>query len=135
MRIQIASILSATLLLAWIAAGTGLLGCASAPAVDLSQGGVVDPQELAARLRCPRGTELVQGQTQGVLTAVWCEKPGSVKHGPFIEWFANHQKQSAGLYEEGHRQGTWSFFLPSGQLDSQVSYDKGVVVQGSPRPQ
>ncbi len=86
---------------------------------------MVDPQLLSAELHCPRGTVLVRGQTMGVQSALWCEKQGGVKHGPFVEWYENHQKKDAGDYEDGRRHGPWSFWLPNGQLDSQIRYDHG----------
>ncbi len=107
-----------------------LTGCATTSSIDLSAGGVVDPPSLTSSIRCARGTALVYGQTMGVETAAWCERPGGVKHGPFLDWYENHQKKSAGEYEEGHRKGTWSFWLPNGQLDSRMDYAKGTA--GSP---
>jgi hypothetical protein len=105
-------------------------GCADTYRHDpvLSQGGIVDPQALGSRLRCPRGATLIEGRTQGVQTALFCEKPGGVKHGPFVEWYENHQVKSAGAHLEGSRQGQWSFWLPNGQLDSRITYERGAVV-------
>src|SRR5262249_15633457 len=121
MRHRIASLVSSlrdapALLL--IGAAVWLPACASAPDRTLDTSGPVDPQSLSARLRCPGGAVLTHGQTLGVETALWCEKTGGIKHGPFIEWYPNHQKKTAGEYLEGHRQGPWSFWNPDGQLDS-----------------
>ena len=135
MRVQIASFVSSAHRLAalsalsiWAIAAPGGSGCAHTEESVLTQGGVVDPQGVDAQLKCPRGTVFATGMTMGVKTSVWCERQGGVKHGPFLEWYENHQKKSAGEYEEGHRQGTWSFWLPSGQFDSHIKYDHGTVV-------
>ena len=77
---------------------------------------------------CPHGTVFAAGQTQGRLSAVWCERPDGRRHGPYIEWWENHQKKSSGLYQDGVRQGVWTFFVPSGQRDSQIEYRNGAAV-------
>lgn len=114
---------------------SGSLGCATtANNATLLQGGLVDPQDLVASLRCPRGTTQTQGQTMGVVTAIWCEKPGNIKHGAFVEWYENHQKKDAGEYVDGRRQGTWVFWLPGGQQDSTITYEKGEVISQTAAP-
>lgn len=111
-----------------LAAGVLWSACAHTPDAELQAAGIVDAQALSTMLRCPRGTIFTRGQTLGVQTAVWCERPGGVKHGPFVEWYENHQKKSAGEYADGHRQGRWSFFLLNGQLESRITYEKSAVV-------
>lgn len=109
--------------------GLGLGACAATNETTLSQleqpGQVLDAN---AALHCPRGTVMAAGQTQGRLSAVWCEKPDGQRHGPYLEWWENHQKKSVGLYRDGLRQGLWTFFLMDGQRDSQVEYKNGDVI-------
>lgn len=106
-----------------------LLGaCASSPPLPpIDQPGVVT--DANAAIRCERGTVFAAGQTQGRLSAVWCERPDGRRHGPYLEWWENHQKKGAGSYRDGVRHGTWTFFLPSGQRDSQIEYVNGEAVQ------
>jgi hypothetical protein len=135
MRNRIASIVTGSL---WGSLFTSLLGaCAYSPDANLLSGGVVDAQSLTGKTRCPRGATIVHGQTMGVQSALWCEKPGGIKHGPFVEWYENHQKKTAGEYIEGLRNGPWAFFLPNGQLDTRITYDNGAAVStetGAPQP-
>jgi hypothetical protein len=120
---------------ALVLALAGLGGCAhTAGNPTLLSSGTVDPQELSTTLHCPRGTTITQGQTRGVVSAIWCERTGGVKHGPFIEWYENHQKKSAGEYLESRRQGPWVFWLPGGQQDSTITYENGTVVSQSAAP-
>lgn len=104
-----------------------LLGgaCASAPSPIDQPGPVTDAPHA---ISCPRGTVFATGQTKGLPSAVWCERPDGRRHGPYIEWWENTQKKSAGLYQEGVRHGTWTFFTPSGQRDSQTEYRNGEAV-------
>src|SRR4051794_836363 len=99
------------------------VACATtAPDANLRESGVVDAA-LGDKLRCPRGATLIHGQTMGVESALWCEKPGGIKHGPFVDWYENHQKKTVGEYEEGLRTGPWNFFSPNGQLDTRITYE------------
>lgn len=112
------------------AALLALIGCASGPDPILSTGGPVPPN-IERSLRCPRDTGIVFGRIGGVQSSAWCERGGAgggIKHGPFVEWYENLQKKNVGMYEEGLRQGPWRFYLPSGQLESEVLYDRGNVV-------
>ena len=108
-----------------------LWACASVPADSLEQGGLVP--DANAAVHCPRGTVFAAGQTMGRLSAVWCEKPDGRRHGPYVEWWENHQKKGAGLYQDGVRHGVWTFFLNNGQRDSQVEYRNGEATS-SPSP-
>lgn len=102
--------------------------CASSPPLPpIDQPGVV--ADANAAIRCDRGTVFAAGQTQGRLSAVWCERPDGRRHGPYLEWWENHQKKGAGSYRDGVRHGTWTFFLPSGERDSQSEYVNGEAVQ------
>lgn len=116
-------------LTALTALGALLLGaCASSPPLPpIDQPGVI--ADANAAIRCDRGTVVAAGQTQGRLSAVWCERPDGRRHGPYLEWWENHQKKGAGTYRDGVRHGTWTFFLPSGQRDSQIEYVNGEAVQ------
>ena len=118
--------------------GLAPVGCATGPDPILSTGGKVPP-DIDRSLRCPRGTGIVFGRIAGVQTSAWCERlgpagPSGVKHGPFVEWYDSLQKKNVGLYEEGLRQGPWRFYLPSGQLESEVIYEHGNVVPQTPAP-
>ncbi len=108
-----------------------LLGgaCASVPPPIDEPGPVTDASHA---IRCPRGTVFATGQTQGRPSAVWCERADGRRHGPYIEWWENNQKKSAGLYQEGVRHGTWTFFTASGARDSQSEYRNGETVTAPP---
>ena len=117
----------------WALLGALLLGgCATRPDPILTTGGYM-PNDLMAAMRCPRDTSVVIGRTQGIESAAWCERastaPGTgVKHGPYVDWFDSRAKKSAGLYQEGLRQGTWRFWLQNGAIDSEITYEHGQVV-------
>lgn len=112
-----------------------LVACAT-PISDanLRESGTVDAQSMGGKLRCPRGATLVHGQTMGVESALWCEKPGGIKHGPFVDWYENHQKKTVGEYEEGLRSGPWNFFSPNGQLDTRITYERGAAISTETGP-
>lgn len=95
--------------------------------VQLSQPGVV--QDANSAVHCPSGTSFAAGQTQGRLSAVWCERPDGRRHGPYVEWWENRQKKAAGLYQDGVRQGVWTFFQSNGMRDSQIEYKNGESVR------
>jgi len=104
-------------------------GCASAPAA-IEQSGLV--RDANAAISCPHGTVFAAGQTMGRLSAVWCEKPDGRRHGPYVEWWENHQKKGAGMFRDGVRDGVWTFFLNNGERDSQVEYKNGAATSGPP---
>jgi len=134
MRNRIASIVT---LRPFFGAFIGALFVAcTAPISDsnLRESGTVDGQALGAKMRCPSGATLVHGQTMGVESALWCEKPGGIKHGPFVDWYENHQKKTAGAYEEGLRTGPWNFFSPNGQLDTRITYERGAAISTETGP-
>lgn len=118
----------------------GLAGCATGPDPILTTGGKVPPT-LENSMRCPSGTGIVFGRVAGVQTAAWCERaavpagsgPG-IKHGPYVEWYDTLQKKITGVHEEGLRQGTWRFYMPSGVLDSEIVYERGNVVSKTSAP-
>jgi hypothetical protein len=116
----------------WLAplAALGLAACASAPPIE--QPGLIPDAQAA--VSCPRGTVFAAGQTMGRLSAVWCEKPDGRRHGPYVEWWENHQKKGAGMYQDGVRHGVWTFFLNNGQRDSQVEYKNGETAPGAIPP-
>jgi hypothetical protein len=85
-----------------------------------------DPvSDVASAIRCPDGTEATVGQTQGVLSAVWCQRPNGQKHGPFLDWWENRMKKSTGEYRDGVRTGVWTFYLQDGRPDTKVLYRDG----------
>lgn len=85
-----------------------------------------DPaSDVASGIHCPAGTEATVGQTQGVLSAVWCQRPSGQKHGPFLDWWENRMKKSSGEYRDGVRTGVWTFYLQDGQPDTKVLYRDG----------
>ena len=59
-------------------------------------------------------------------TSAWCQRPEGVKHGEFVDWWENGQKKSAGLYREGRRNGVWTFFRETGEVDSRIEYRDGI---------
>jgi hypothetical protein len=129
--------------LAWAAcrlaglAVVGVFGCAQTADTVLVAGGVVDGPTLAAQVHCPGSARLTFGRMRGVESSAWCETADGRKQGPFVDWYENHQKKTAGLYDDNRRQGVWSFWLPGGQLDSTITYDKGTVISqrsASPQP-
>lgn len=112
-----------------VLAALGLAACATTnetTLAQLEQSGLVS--DANAALHCPRGTVMAAGQTQGRLSAVWCEKPDGQRQGPYLEWWENHQKKAVGLYRDGVRSGTWTFFRMDGQRDSQIEYRNGEAI-------
>ncbi len=75
---------------------------------------------------CGKGTELSRGVTYQTYTSAWCQRPEGVKHGEFVDWWENGQKKSAGLYREGRRNGVWTFFRETGEVDSRIEYRDGI---------
>jgi hypothetical protein len=90
-----------------------------------------DPRTM---LDCPRGTAVTQGVTMGALSAVYCERPTGVRHGPYLDWWPNKIKKSVGNYKEGQRDGVWSFFTQTGELESQVNYQGSQAIPINPAP-
>lgn len=86
---------------------------------------ITDP---AKAVTCPKGTELSRGVSFQTYISAWCQRPDGVKHGEFVDWWENGNKKSAGMYREGRREGVWTFFRETGQVDSQIEYRDGVAL-------
>lgn len=106
------------LLLVW--AAVFWAGCVAPKKLRLSEPAVITDSEKA--VTCERGTRLSRGTSFQRYTSAWCEKPDGTRHGPFIDWWENGQKKTAGLYKEGRRDGVWTFFRETGEVDSQTEY-------------
>ncbi|MFY1824952.1 toxin-antitoxin system YwqK family antitoxin [Myxococcus fulvus] len=77
-------------------------------------------------LNCPTGT--VQRGTQvSKDLGVFCVKStGSEKgspHGPYVDFWANGQKQAEGQYKDGFRTGLWTFYDANGVKTGQTQFE------------
>ena len=77
---------------------------------------------------CGKGTELSRGVSYQTYVSAWCQRPDGTKHGEFVDWWENGNKKSAGTYREGRREGQWTFFRESGEVDSRMEYRDGVAM-------
>ena len=109
-------------LLTWTGFLLLLVGCAHS--VPLSESAKITDSTRA--VTCGKGTELSRGVTYQTYTSAWCQRPEGVKHGEFVDWWENGQKKSAGLYREGRRNGVWTFFRETGEVDSRIEYRDGI---------
>ncbi len=75
---------------------------------------------------CGKGTELSRGTSFQTYTAAWCQRADGTRHGQYVDWWENGMKKSAGMYREGRRDGIWTFFRETGEVDSQIEYRDGV---------
>lgn len=46
------------------------------------------------------------------------DEDGRVLHGPYRAWYEDGQISEEGRYVNGKREGTWSFWTPSGEADT-----------------
>jgi len=83
---------------------------------------ITDP---AKAVTCQKGTELSRGVSFQTYISAWCQRPDGVKHGEFVDWWENGNKKSAGMYREGRREGVWTFFRETGEVDSRIEYRDG----------
>jgi len=82
---------------------------------------------------CPPDTELRGSQRAGQQSCEYQDSNGTVvKHGPFIEWYANGNKRSEGRYEHGKRAGRWTYWDEQGRA-TQRDYGAGEA-DGEPAP-
>lgn len=85
------------------------------------------------RLNCPAGTTQ-QGDKVSKDSGVFCVKigvkasqgQGSVRHGPYIDFWANGKKQSEGSYQDGFQTGRWIFWSPDGVKTSEIDFARSV---------
>lgn len=100
------------------------LGCATVKPPPLGEPGkITDPQKAVL---CEKGTRLSRGVAFSTYTSAWCERTDGTRHGPYLDWWENGQKKAAGVYKDGRRDGTWTFFRETGEVDSQIEYRSDV---------
>ncbi|WP_375757955.1 toxin-antitoxin system YwqK family antitoxin [Corallococcus exercitus] len=80
------------------------------------------------RLSCPEGTVQKGKTTQN--ESVYCIKPNSkpgeqVIHGPYVDFWANGQKQAEGQYLNGFRSGRWTFWDANGVKTGETEFVAG----------
>ena len=109
-------------LLTWTGFSLLLVGCAHS--VPLAESAKITDSTKA--VTCGKGTELSRGVSYQTYASAWCQRPEGVKHGEFVDWWENGQKKSAGLYREGRRNGVWTFFRETGEVDSRIEYRDGI---------
>ncbi|NTX01453.1 toxin-antitoxin system YwqK family antitoxin [Myxococcus sp. CA040A] len=77
------------------------------------------------RLNCPAGT-LQKGTRVSKDLGVFCVKSsGDDKgshHGPYVDFWANGQKQSEGQYKDGFRTGHWTFYDTNGVKTGETQF-------------
>jgi antitoxin component YwqK of YwqJK toxin-antitoxin module len=107
---------------------------------------------LAAALDCPPGTTPA-GREPPLGLEAWCERPDAAgrqqRHGPallwyepgaihkesswrdgrldgpYVEYFREGGRASAGRHRQGERDGTWTWWYPDGRQEEVVGYDRG----------
>jgi len=87
-------------------------------------------KEQFVRLNCPNGT-LQKGGKVTKDYGVFCAKTGAqsgreaVLHGPYVDFWANGQKQSEGQYRDGFRTGRWTFWDANGVKTGETEFAGG----------
>jgi len=86
------------------------------------------PGAGAQELRCPPGTEFSGGMPPdgGERGCSGRDKHGeTTRHGPWITYYMNGSKESAGDYVEGRRSGKWAWWYPDGRKRQEGQYFDG----------
>lgn len=105
------------------------LTISAAPALADEMGITISGQTV--RLDCPAGT--VQNTSKiSKDMAAFCKKTGKqeggrepVAHGPYVAFWANGQKQAAGLNKDGFPTGLWTFWDENGVKTGETEYLHG----------
>lgn len=82
------------------------------------------------RLDCPAGTVQRGGKVNKDM-GVFCVKSGSsanmdkaTLHGPYVDFWANGQKQSEGQHKDGMRTGRWTFYDANGVKTGETEFER-----------
>lgn len=80
------------------------------------------------RLECPSGTVQKGGRVTKEI-GVYCVKVGSTPqrpalHGPYVDFWANGQKQSEGQYKDGFRSGRWTYYDMNGVKTGETQFEQ-----------
>ncbi|WP_338865136.1 hypothetical protein [Myxococcus stipitatus] len=82
--------------------------------------------EREVRLNCPSGT-IQQERRMGNDSGVFCVKEAGADkgrhHGPYLDFWANGQKQSEGQYKDGFRTGRWVFYDTNGLKTGETEFE------------
>jgi len=88
--------------------------------------------QIGAGGACPQGSSPKEQSTLEAREA-WCETADGVRHGPRRAWHSNGTPWFDGEYRLGKREGSWTFWYPSGGVMTTATYkeDKadGLVVR------
>jgi antitoxin component YwqK of YwqJK toxin-antitoxin module len=84
----------------------------------------------SVHLDCPAGTVQRGGKVNKNM-GVFCVKSGSNAnmdkaslHGPYMDFWANGQKQSEGQYKDGLRTGRWTFYDATGAKTGETEFER-----------
>ncbi|MBZ4398974.1 hypothetical protein VZQ01_34175 [Myxococcus faecalis] len=82
------------------------------------------------RLECPAGTTQ-KGSKPTKDLGVFCIKTGGssdldkvVRHGPYVDFWANGQKQSEGQFKDNLRTGRWTFYDANGVKTGETEFER-----------
>lgn len=81
-------------------------------------------------LECPSGT-IQKGGKVNKNMGVFCVKSGgsgdmdkASLHGPYVDFWANGQKQSEGQHKDGFRTGRWTFYDANGVKTGETEFER-----------
>jgi hypothetical protein len=83
------------------------------------------------QLNCPAGT-VQRGDKVSKDNGVFCVKVGtqagqeSMRHGPYVDFWPNGQKQSEGVFQDGFQFGRWTFWNADGVKTSEIDFSRSV---------
>lgn len=69
---------------------------------------------------CPEGSAATV-----VTTTYACRRPDETLHGPSRTVYTPGKLQSRGEYDEGTKDGAWTYFYPTGEKQAEETYEKG----------
>lgn len=78
---------------------------------------------------CPTGTTL-QEKKRGDNHSIYCGLSNGVRHGPWMDYWANGVVKEIGPYVAGYRQGTFTTWDQKGKLTSRYTWTNGQPVDG-----
>ncbi|TQF10803.1 hypothetical protein FJV41_37550 [Myxococcus llanfairpwllgwyngyllgogerychwyrndrobwllllantysiliogogogochensis] len=81
-------------------------------------------------LDCPAGT-IQKGSKVTKSMGVFCVKAGgsadldkATRHGPYMDFWANGQKQSEGQYKDNFRTGRWTYYDANGVKTGETEFER-----------
>ena len=94
----------------------------------LAQSAPKVPPSAGVKLSCPTGSRQVGGP-KSALEASVCVRTGRdgsrTFHGPYVAYWQNGVKQAEGQFDEGFREGKWTFFDEKGVKTGETFFKMG----------